>query len=140
MVFHEWQAKTVQKSERQSARHQLLLAGTCTTFVFNHCKKTLIFKKVPASASECLESWIPRIPLLLTCDVNGGKHYRNKSASCVIRSHHLHQLLLVQMWGFLHKALPRCLSPAELPNAGVGASPPPRPACPHFWPAACQAW
>ena len=27
----------------------------------------LIFKKVPGSTPECLESWIPRIPLLLTC-------------------------------------------------------------------------
>ena len=29
---------------------------------------TIIFqKKMPASTPECLESWIPRIPLLLTC-------------------------------------------------------------------------
>ena len=72
--------------------------------------------------------------------LSGGKHYRNKSASCGIKSHHLHQLLLEGMWGFLHKALPRCLAPAEPPNAGVGASPPLHQACPHSWPAACRAW
>ena len=44
-----------------------------------------------------------------------------------------------ELWGFLRNALPRCLSPAEPPNAGVGASPLPRQACSHFWPAACQA-
>ena len=38
-----------------------------TTSVFNQCKMPLIFKKVPGSTPECLESWIPQIPLLLTC-------------------------------------------------------------------------
>ena len=48
-----------------------MLAGTCTTSVYNQCEIPLFFKKVPASTPGCLESWIPRIPLLLTCEQDG---------------------------------------------------------------------